>query len=410
MGKALLIGSCTAVVAASGDEMNMFGYASDTTTELRTQVSCTEAATFSLLGAQILSGGSGDNTFQFRDAGANGSSVIVITGASRGEDTSNTDTLSASDLFNLAYTDTGTSSTMGWVKSNVEFASGHGNFHGVASYNGIVHDAASSTRFLPLFGQLQLDGNGTEDNTEWKTRAYDSFEALQVRVSANARSNDSIFRNRIQGANGTAVITFGSGATGLISDTALGDAISDGDTVNASLTLDTGVEDLTVNFLVATLKSSSNKSETFIGIQSGAARSASATENYCPIGGYLQSLAVFTEEQARIKVGFAAVVSNLRCYLSANTYTGNGTLKLYQNGVAVLTTTITASGGAAWYENTSDTITIDADDELSFEFDEGTSGSITIHSAGITFAPVAAPGGTILPQMMQHGLFLGMRT
>ena len=393
MGKSLIIGSCTAVAAGSGDELNFFGYGSDTATEARTQVSCTEAATFSALGAQILTGGSGDNTFRFRDAGANGNNVVTITGASRGEDTTNTDVLAATDLFNIAYTDTGTDSTMGWVKANVEFSSGHGNFHGVASYNGIVHDVASATRFLPLFGQFQLDGNDTEDNTEWKVRGYDSFEALQVRVSANARTNDSIFKNRINAGDGSALITFGSGATGLISDTGLGDAITDGQTVNASLTLNTGVEDLTITFVVGTLKSTSSKSETFIGIQSGQARTASATAHYFPIGGYLQSLTAFTEAQARIKPGFAAIVSNLRCYLSANTYTGNGTLKLYQNSNAVLTTTITASGGAAWYENTADTITIDADDELSFEFDEGTSGSITIHSVGITFAPVAERGG-----------------
>jgi len=51
--------------------------------------------------------------------------------------------------------------------------------------------------------------------------------------------------------------------------------------------------------------------------------------------------------------------------------------------------TLTASGGAALYENTADSFEIDADDELSFEWLGGTSGSITIRSAGITFSPVA---------------------
>ena len=409
MGKALLV--CRhASTLASGDEINLLGTSADSTTEANTQASCTENAVFSLLGANIVSGGSGTNNFQFRDAGANGSQLASRAGAGVAEDATNTDTLTAGDLFNIAYTDTGANSTISWLKANVELSSGHGNFHGASHLSGQIFDAASATRFIGLGGNLTADGETTEANVKWKVRGYDSFEALQVRVTANARTNNSIFRNRINAGNGTGVITFGAGATGLLSDTGIGDAITDGQTVNASITLDTGVEDLAVAFVIGTLKSSSSKSETFCVAQGGEVRTASATAHYHPIGGYLRDLPELSEANARIKVGFAAVVSNLRCYLSANTYTGDGTLKLYQNGSAVITTTITASGGAAWYENTSDTITIDADDELSFEFDEGTSGSITIHSVGITFAPVAAPGGTILPQMMQHGLFLGMRT
>ena len=223
--------------------------------------------------------------------------------------------------------------------------------------------------------------------------AYDTFDALQVRVSANARTNNSVFKNRINGADGTGSITFGAGVTGLLSDTAIGDAITDGQTVNASITLLTGVEDLTVSLVIGTFKSSTNKSETFGGTVGGLARAASSTAHYMPIGGYYPDLtSVGSDANARIKPGFAAVVSNLRCYLSANTYSVNGTLKLIQNGTAVITTDITLLGGAGWYENTADTITIDADDELSFEFDEGTTGSITIHSIGITFAEISAGG------------------
>ena len=395
MGKALLV--CARNVTTtlgSGDEFNLFGYISDTTTEANAQVSCTEAATFSLAGSRVLSGNSGTATFAFRDAGAAGSQTYDITGVAANEDATHTDVLSAGDLFNIAYTDTGTNSTCAWHKMNVEFSSGHGSFLGAAAYAGVVYDAASATNFIMLHSNLLADGVSTEDNVEFKARGFDSFEALQVRVTANARTNNSDFKNRINAGDGTGLVQFTTGATGLLSDTGIGDSISDGQTVNASITLDTGVEDLTVTFVVATLKSSTSKSDIFAGSVGGLARAASATAHYFSIGGLFTSTTAVTEAQARIKVGFAAVVSNLRCYLSANTYTVNGTLKLYQNGSPVITTTITASGGAAWYENTSDTITIDADDELSFEFDEGTTGDITIHSVGITFAPVAAGGTT----------------
>jgi len=388
MGKALLANHSTSTLA-SGDENNLFGYSTDTTTEANAQANCTEAATFSRLKANIIGGNSGSATFQFRDAGANGNNVVVITGAASGEDTTNTDVLSAGDLFNIAYTDTGTASNLGWLGANVEFSSGHGNFHGAATYGGSVFDVPSTTNFIGFGGNLANDGSTTEDDIEWKIGGYDSFEALQVRVTANARLNTSSFRNRINGADGTLLVEFATLVTGLVSDTGPADAITDGQTINASITLGAGVEDLTVTLVIGTLKSSTNKSETWFREQAGLARTASATAHFFLIGGRPLDLTTLTEAQARIKPGFAAVVSNLRTYLSANNYASNGTLKLYQNGSAVITLTLTAGGGAAWYENSTDTITIDDNDELSFEFDEGgASGSITIRSVGITFAPV----------------------
>jgi hypothetical protein len=387
MSKALMVWRIQGGAAiASGVETTPFGSGAGTT-EANAQTSATEAATFSALRGLIVSGGSGTNTLQFRDATANGALVGSRAGTGLLEDATHSDLVDADALFNYAYTDTGTNSAFTWVSTLVEFSSGHGNFHGVASSS--ICDAESSTRYFKLAGNVLVDGDATETNTQWKNRGYTSFEALQARCSANARTNTSSFRNRINAGFGSLQCDFASGVTGLVVDKTPTDALADGDLINASLTLDTGVEDLTVTIVAATLKSSTSKSETWSAFGAGHARAASATATYNPIGGALGNEDP-TEANSRIKVGFAARVSNLRCYLSANTYGGNGTLKLYQNGSPVLTTTLTASGGAGWYENTSDTIDIDDDDELSFEFDEGTSGTITIQSVGITFAPIAA--------------------
>ena len=388
MAKALMV-ACSAVTLASGDEYNLFGLISDATTEAPTQASCTENAAFTALGVNIISGGSGTNTVTFRDAGADGQNVASRSGAGVAEDTTHTDTLTAGDLFNLAYTDTGTSSTTAWTKANVELASGYGAFQGSAAYAGSVMDAASATNFIPLTGNLPPDGTTPEANVAFKARGYDTFEALQVRVTANARTNDSVFKNRINAADGTGVITFAAGVTGLVTATGLGDAITAGQTIGASVTLLTGVEDLTVTFVTATLKSSITKQDIWAGVSSGTARAASATAHYSPIGGlaFASVLTSFTEAQARVKPGFAGTASNLRCYLSANTYGADATLKLYKAGSAVITTTLTASGGAGWYENTSDTVSFTDTDELSFEFVGGTSGSATIRMVGVTLAP-----------------------
>lgn len=395
MGKALLaLAQNSTAAMVSGDEFNLFGSGARTATEANAQVSCTEDAVFSGLGARITAGGSGTNNFRFRDAGADGSQLATRAGTGNCEDTTNTDTLTAGDLFNIAYTDTGTNSTVSWAKMNVEMASGHGNFHGSMNPNGAIFDVASSTRYIGLSGSLFADGQATEAFVGLKMRGYATQAALQVRVTANARTNNSVFKNRIAGADGSATITFAAGVTGLVEVTGLTDAIADGDVVSTSIALLTGVEDLTVTFVIGTFKSTSNKSEIWSSHDAGLARAASATANYHPIGG---RLFVDTDANNRIKPGFAGIVTNLRCYLSANTYGANATLKLMQNGSAVITTTITASGGAAWYENTSDTVTFTDTDEFSYEIVGGTSGSITIRTIGMTFAPPAAGGGVFIP-------------
>lgn len=391
MGKALMVGTESQTLA-SGEEATFFGHYNNST-EANSQYSATEGAVFSNLRTRTTSGGSGTNTFRFRDTGANGNQVVSYSGASAGEDTTNTDTLTAGDTFNLAYTDTGTDSVMDMVAVNVAMSSGHGCFHGASAAATVICDVASAVRYQAIGGALIADGTATIANAQWRVRGYTSLEAFQVRVTANARTNDSVFSINVNGSDVGTAITYGAGATGLQTVTGMGISLSPGDLVCISLTLGTGIEDLTVSFVGATLKSTSNASEVFYVATSPTARAASSTATYYLPGGSLGAEA--TETAERVKPGFAARCSNLRCYLSANTYTGNGTLKLYVNGSAVITTTLTAGGGAGWYENTSDTFDIDDNDEISFEIDEGTSGSISITAIGVTFAEIPAGGAIV---------------
>ena len=385
MGKALMVYSASLSAIASGVEINLFGATTVTqTAEVNAQYSATQEATFSLLGRNITSGGSGTNNCRFRESGADGAMLASGAGTGVVEDAVNTDLVEAGNLFNLAITDDGTNPVYAWAKANVSFSSGHGCFHSCARYPGNVFDVASSTRFVSFSGKIQSDGTATQANAEMKIYAYDTFAAMQVRATANARTNDSVFGNSIDGSSGTASITFGAGVTGLITDTAIGDAITSGQVVCGTVTLLTGVEDLTVTLVGATFTSSTNKSEVCLADTLGEARPASATADYFPVGGGLESFGTFTDANARVKVGFTATASNLRCYLSANTYTVNGTLKLMVNGSAALTTTITLLGGAGWYVNTSDTVALAATDEISYEFDEGTTGDITLHTVMVT--------------------------
>ncbi len=376
---------------ATGMETPLFGDNTSGSTEANTQVTATEACTLSDLRGTINSGGSGTNTFQFRKNGANGNQVASRAGTGVFEDAVNTDALITNDLFNIAYTDDGTDSNC-WIGANVEFSSGHGNFHGAAASNGgsgATFNNDSATNFLPFGGSLNGDAEaGTEADAQWKNRGYTSIEALQVRVSSNARTTTSTFKDRKNGADGGFQIDYAAGITGTVVDTSTASSLSDGDLINVSLAMGSGAaENLVVPFVCGTFKSTTGKSEIWAGDAAGEPRTASGTANHSAIGGGLVINTV-SDANYRSKIGFAAVVSNLRCYVSANTYSGNCTVKVKKNGTSVITLTISA-GATGWQENSSDTNTITDTDELSFEYDEGTSGSITIQSVGITFSAIS---------------------
>lgn len=403
MTKAVMIASSVTSLA-SGDENNLFGYGSDATAEANTQADCLANATFSNLRARIMGGGSGTNNFQFRDAGSNGSQLASRAGTGDCEDASNSDTLTAGDLFNIAYTDTGTNSDIAWLVCNIELASGYGAIHGSGSYAGVVCDVPASTRFFGLSGLVGTDAFATEANAAWKARGYTTYDAMQVRITANVRVNDAVVRNRINVGDGSGTLTIPAGNTGLFVVTGLNDTINDGDTICGSLTLDAGTEDLTVSFFAALLKSTQTKQDIWFSANAlagtGLSRTASATEHFFVPGGHANGLTDFTEAQARVKPGFAGTASRFRIYLSSNTYSVNATMNVNLNGTPAGTVTLTAGGGAGWYENTSDSFSFNATDEISLSVVGGTSNDATIRMGGLTLAPDVAGGQ---PAMKRFG-------
>lgn len=380
------------ILLVSGVEHNLYGQYNNAT-EANAQMQATEAATFSNLRTRIASGGSGTNNLRFRNAGANGNQLASISGTGSIEDTVNTDAVSASALFNIAYTDTGTDSQVDFVAANVSFSSGHGNFHGIGNSAGTAFSTASTTFFVPISGIFDSNATTTIANAQWKNRGYTSIEAFQIRVTSNARTTNTTVRFVLNGTPTGTTITYGSTATGLQAVTGMAQALADGDLLCLQITTGTGTGSFTVSLASVTLKSTNEESDIMWGRGgTSVTRAASATKHYYLPG--QTTAAETTETTERVKPGFPARARNLRAYLSANTYGAAATLKLFVNGVALMTTTIGAGGGAAWYENTTDSVVISGSDEISFEIVGGSSGSITIQAMGITFAPYKTEQGS----------------
>jgi len=352
-----------------------------------------DAGTFSFLGYNNRRGG-GTNTVRFNVAGASGNQVVAQAGTGWLEDTTNTDVVAADTTVQLGFTDSGTNPCYSVVKMCFE-ASADTVAHQIASNAAVNYDVPSATRFLRFAGTQVADGIATEAQAQVKVRAAGTVESLHVRVSANARTNNSDFTVRVNGSNGAGTVQFGAGVTGVLYDDTHTDAVASGDLLCGSITLSTGTEDLNVTVIACVVRNTAGLSDLFFEAPDGTVgRAASATSHYTPLGGAWPwcNPGTTTEANVSLKVGgFDGTISNLRAYIQSNTYSGSCQIRIFKNGSAALTLTI-AAGATGWQENTVDTLQFVAGDTLSYEINGGTAGILVMRVAGITFGP--AGGGS----------------
>jgi hypothetical protein len=385
---------------ANAEEWNL-GARFNSTTESSSQYSVTEDASFTGLRGTISGGGSGTNTFRIRDNAGNGQNVVAITGTGTGEDTTNTDTLQAGDLINGSYTDTGTNSTVRTWALNVEFASGHGNFH---TFSAPAADTVADG-YMPIHGSDSGSGSSaaTPDTVQFEVREYTSLEAFQVRVVVNPNVNDTNFSVNVNGVDVGTGITYAAGVTGLQVVTGMGLSLSPGDLVCIHAANNGGLAP-TFIFFGATLKSTDNSSAHGYSSLVGTVFDESDPVSYLSFG---QGV-VTVESSAAIKVGFAARCASLRGYLSENAQDGATTLKLFVNGSAVLTATI-AAGVTGWFRNLIDFSDITDTDLVSLELAVAGVGAVRLHQALISFEPIPDGGGEggdpgVTPEPLKYGL------
>jgi hypothetical protein len=362
-------------------------------------ISFRESGVISKLAYNNLSG-SGTETVRVNKNGASGNGVVSQAGPGYGQDNANTDTIAANDTVQIGFADTGTNPAFTLVKTvfqaDADTISHYGTGGTLGQNN---YDVASSTRFINIQGYQIADGSTTEANQQHKVRAAGTLESLQVNIISNARTNDSVFRSRINGAFGASIITVGAGVTGRLTDDTNTDALADGDLYCISITLLTGTEDLQVGIVNCIIRTTTGFSDLWFQ-PDGPSRGASATPHYWPIGGSWDYISTTTESQASLQPGFDGTISRLRCYVSANTYTGSCTIKVFINGVAGLTLTI-AAGATGWQENSADTLDFTATDTLSYQIVGGTANAITIRNVGITIGD-AAIVSTFVPRAIMY--------
>ena len=387
MSKALLMLSSAANLSTYPP---LFGSSQTGSSESIARYTATEEATFSNLSFNFIASAAGTNTLRFRNNGATGNQTATRSNAGYATDATNTDTVSAANYFNTNLT-AGSSIVPSIISSVVSFSSGNGCFYGNQNIAGILL-AAGRTYYYSIGGTFDGGTAGSRAQAQWKIRGPNTLAAVQINVSGNTSSYSTTFDVEV---NGTVIqtITVAPATNGPQSLTGLSNALADGDLINFRVVTGAGTGTFSVLLMGVTLKNSANtKSNIILGrTSSPQSRAASATANYFPIGGDVRvgTVAVRTLAQMEMPICFANKTSQLRIYLSANTYSANATLKLFQTGSAVMTTTLTAAT-TGWFENTTDTITGTSSDLYAYEIVGGTSGSISITQMGMTIAEVVS--------------------
>lgn len=368
---------------ASGEERQIVGNLSTAATvqDGQAAIPVGVAGIFTKLALNMNATGT-SRSVTFQKNGSNGNQVVTFADGTSGwtEDGTAADSVAVGDKVNVTFSSAGSNPTIYECRSVFSASSGHSSI--IANGSNFDYTTASTTRYAPLGSRAQAYAAAVTD-VQHKIRAPGTLNRFFVYVTTNARTNTTSFAVVINGSAGNSTVSVGSGLTGLFEDTTHTDTLSDGDLICHSITTDTGAQKIEVDLRGATITSDDNKLDTFGGNTESSARAASATVHYFPIGG----LAVATntiETQNSVAHQFVGTLSNIRMYVSANTYSAAATLrsrKNAQNGNQSVTITASTTG---WFEDVSNSDVFDEDDLIAMSLSGGTSGNATFTQWGAT--------------------------
>jgi hypothetical protein len=199
----------------------------------------------------------------------------------------------------------------------------------ILAFNGVgksISIASEELVYTPCEGQNSSLGVASETNVKYRARAIFSVPNLFVNVSSNARTTDTIFRNRKNGINGDEFVTFGSGISGQLEDDG-SDVLAVGDDFNFYSVTGTGTGTMTLRTIAATFVNTSRTFVLLTGDILGYAGLTAGAEQWYGLGGRLVSAG--SEVRAQVAPFFSFKVKELAVRVTVNTITtGSATYTL----------------------------------------------------------------------------------
>ena len=190
-----------------------------------------------------------------------------------------------------------------------------------------------------------------------------TLSKLTVNVSANAATGAGSVKVRKNGADGNQSVTIGAGLTGQFEDTVNTDSVSATDELDYQLNFGTGGS-TTFKIISVVCDSASNTNQILMMYNEKSFSTASSTVYISPIGDGSHNA---TETVVHQKVGAAGTAKNYQVYVSVNSRTTSNIFTFRKNGAGTTMTITVGAGLTGRFEDTTNTVSVAADDTISNE-------------------------------------------
>jgi hypothetical protein len=370
------------------------GILSNNATEANREVPIRAAGDFSKLFVNVTANDtSNTSTVTLRKSTADTALTLSIGAGATGlfEDTSNSVSFAATDeadikivipaeagVHNITYSLIGTVFTPG-SGTYLYWSSGAGQ-----------NVTADSTTVVVAFGNNPTFSTANEGNAEWPVQSSLTLRNLWAIVSANARTTNTVYRVRVNRADGNGAVTFGSGETGLKEDGSGTDSIVAGDEANASITSSTGGGTLTGQGVGIVVDSAASQ---FPLRGQGTLAQAFNVTNYVQCGDIGSPKT--TESQAQLTNRITGLtLSKLATNVSANSIaTSASVIRTRVNGGNGTQSVSYAATETGQKVDASNSDSLADGDEWNYQIvTPNTSGTFTVRSVGVVGATAAAAG------------------
>lgn len=330
--------------------------------------------------------------------GANGAESVEVSDLTTGRftDTSGEDNIASTDECCLRYVNDG-GGNVSIITNTHEFEATTDTVSFWQLRSTTSTSTASTTNYYTPAGRWQ-GANTTANNAKIEPGADGTWENMYAYVSSNARTTNTEYRNRINASNGTMLLTYGSGATGVIEDTSHSDSVTAGDDCDLSHTTSTGTGSITTRFWASAFRTTSNKSVIVFGNSSSGAGISSATTRYLPLGG--SGAWQSTENLTAAHVSFTSEASYLAGYVSANTNAAVTDIYVRVNSTDSGVTFQVGSTASGQFKDTTHSVAMAADDEVKYKgVCASGGGTVTFRNLCVTVEDTTVPpsGGVVDP-------------
>lgn len=228
-------------------------------------------------------------------------------------------------------------------------------------------------------GTTLIADSATEENREIRMRSAGTLSNFTIYLGSNATTGTSTFVVRVNGVDGNQTISVSTGQTGEFTDSSNTDSISAGDDISFEGTA-ASAGSMLATIMQVMFAAGSNTVSKQVALTGRAAiadtssyvfgMNQGSTTHGTVGGGY--------EGFVKSRVRKAGTAKNLGCHVSANSVASTSTLRLRVNTAnGNLAVSITASTTGT-FEDTSNSDSISAGDDINFHHTNGGSGSITV--------------------------------